>query len=125
MRVGLFGLVMLLAIASVGTLDGWSRSAEAGKPELLIDQTTLINDQGDCWLLIEWSGLPGGRQMHINTQLMTTGGNVLLKQAAVRQDEGQLLLNYGEVSGVSGVEIYFSDNRFRELGRTSVAGPCS
>jgi len=128
MRVGLFGLVMLLAVASAGTLDGWSRSAEAGKPELVIGDIS-ITDTENCIVTVNWSGLKGGRQLEVGTKLVNASvGNIDggLKSTTARYDAGQVVVDYGDITGVAAVEVTFSDPKAQPMDDTiRVVGSCS
>ncbi|HEU0075098.1 MAG TPA: hypothetical protein VFS30_13930 [Dehalococcoidia bacterium] len=127
MRVGLFGLVMLLAVASAGTLDGWSRSAEAGKPELVIGDIS-ITDTENCIVAVNWSGLKGGRELEVVTRLLDASGDPLsgsTKNRLARYDVGQVVFDFGDVTGVAEVVVTFNDHKLQMMDSRTVSDTCS
>jgi hypothetical protein len=97
-RAILFAMTAATALAlSAGTFIGLSSAAEAAKPQLVVNQPTLV-DNGDCIATVTWSGVKGGKALDIETRLLDHEGQPVVGETqtyTVRQGDGQLQIDYG------------------------------
>jgi hypothetical protein len=107
---------------------GLTRTAEAAKPQLVVDTPTLV-DNGDCVATATWSGLKGGKQLEIRTRLANSDGTSVVgatQTYTVRQGDGQLVINYGTLPFGTDTSLVFEGTFVTRDGNVfvSAAGTC-
>jgi hypothetical protein len=119
-RLSLLVVVAASVLAlSAGTLAGRTDRVEGAKPALENVNTTLEVVDGNCVATVTWSGLKGGKVLHVTTWLADPDHSMFpasFSTREARQGDGRIVVNLGiPEANVGFFALTIDDNRFNSL----------